>query len=143
MDLPRRDAVLRAYLAQRDWDADPRPILVRRLVTAPPPVLARWPLLADHSWVAMPSRGAEGVGDLVFGDGHGHYAVVEVTALPDADDRALPRRRATLRTSARHRAIDHATAWLKATPDARAVAAVTAVEDKGVVRVTVEYEFRR
>jgi hypothetical protein len=143
MDLARRDAILRAYLTGRDWDRDPGRILVRRLATTAHPALARWPLLVDHDWVAIASRGSEGIGGLVFGDGNGQYAVVESTSLPDADDRALPRRRATLRTSVRHRAIDHATAWLKATPDARGVAALTAVEDKGVLKVALEYEFRR
>ncbi len=143
MDPTRRDAVLRAYLTGRDWDRDPGARLVRRLVTEAQPTLIQWPLLVELHWVAIASRGPEGVGDLVFSDAHGHYAVVESTALPEADDRALPRRRATLRTSVRHRAIDHATAWMKLTPDARSVAAVTAVEDRGVLKLTVEYEFRR
>ncbi len=92
----RRDEVLRAYFQGRDWDRNSEFGLKRRLVLDR--LLEGYPYVIDDEWEAVPDRGDRGRGDLVFTDGHGAYAVVEVKYI-DLED--TERRGSTRRTSNR------------------------------------------
>jgi hypothetical protein len=77
-ELERRDRVLRAYFEGRDWDKNNEYALKRRLVLNSQSLLPGYPLLFDDEWEVEPNRNQKGRGDLLFTDGEGRYAVVEV-----------------------------------------------------------------
>lgn len=74
----RRDAVLRAYLQGRDWDDNDEFKLKRAFVLASASWLPDHPYLVDDEWDVKPGHPNHGRGDLVFTDGVGRFAVVEV-----------------------------------------------------------------
>ena len=74
----QRDRVLRAYIAGRDWDANPEFRLIRALVSGGDPLLEGFPLVYDYEWEVEPGRSNSGRGDLIFTDGEGAFAIVEV-----------------------------------------------------------------
>lgn len=76
--MQRRDQVLRAYFQGRDWDENNEYALKRYLVLNSHKLLPDYPLLIDDEWEVEPNRNQEGQGDLLFADGAGRYAVVEV-----------------------------------------------------------------
>lgn len=73
-----RDRVLRDYIRGRTWDTNPEFGLLRNLVVDGHPLLDAFPLLYDYEWEVQPGRSDGGCGDLVFTDGAGNFAVVEV-----------------------------------------------------------------
>lgn len=73
-----RDRVLRAYIGGRQWDTNPEFGLVRRLIVEGDPLLEGFPLVWDYEWEVYAGRSDGGCGDLVFTDGDGSFAVVEV-----------------------------------------------------------------
>ena len=77
----RRDTVLRAYFAGRDWDEGAEAKLTRELALASREVLPDYPFLIDCEWEEVPGRTQDGRGDLLFTNGHGRYAVVEVKSI--------------------------------------------------------------
>ena len=77
----RRDRVLRAYFAGRDWDEGAEAKLTRELALASREVLPDYPFLIDCEWEEVPGRTQDGRGDLLFTDGEGRYAVVEVKSI--------------------------------------------------------------
>ena len=74
----RRDGVLRAFFDGKDWDDNDEFKLKRRLVLASAELLPAFPFLVDDEWDVVPGHTNHGRGDLVFTDGEGSYAVVEV-----------------------------------------------------------------
>ena len=78
MDHNHRDRVLRAFFTGKDWDENPEAKLKRQLVLEGHPELARFPFLVDDEWEVYPGATNLGRGDLVFTDGQGAFAVVEV-----------------------------------------------------------------
>ena len=81
MDPWHRDTVLRAYFVGKNWEENPEFRLKRRLVLNPPQELSRFALIIEDEWEVTPGQAKEGRGDLVFADGLGEYAVVEVKYL--------------------------------------------------------------
>ncbi|MBW4462260.1 MAG: hypothetical protein KME47_18785 [Nodosilinea sp. WJT8-NPBG4] len=77
-DMVRRDQVLRAYFKGRNWDNNNEYVLKRELVRHSQELLPSYPLLIDDEWEVEPNRTQEGKGDLIFADGEGRFAVVEV-----------------------------------------------------------------
>lgn len=77
-DFLERDRVLRAYLTGRTWDQNPEFQLARGLVLDGHAELAAFHLVFDYEWEVTPGHTNGGRGDLVFTDGAGSYAVVEV-----------------------------------------------------------------
>jgi Holliday junction resolvase-like predicted endonuclease len=73
-----RDRVMRAYFEGRDWDQNPEFQLKRQLVLEGASELSAFPYLLDDEWEVVPGATEGGRGDLLFGDGQGGYAVVEV-----------------------------------------------------------------
>lgn len=74
----QRDRVLRAYLLGRDWDEGPEYKLGRDLVLTAPLALSAYPLVYDYEWEVNQGHSQYGKGDLVFTDGTGRFAIVEV-----------------------------------------------------------------
>jgi len=72
----RRDRVLRAYFEGRDWDDNGEFRLKRELVMGD--LLPDFPFVVDDEWEVRGGHTNKGRGDLVFADGEGGFAVVEV-----------------------------------------------------------------
>jgi len=77
-EIEHRDRVLRAYFEGRDWDGNNEYALKRKLVMNSPELLPDYPFVIDDEWEAEPNRGEQGKGDLIFTNGEGRFAVVEV-----------------------------------------------------------------
>lgn len=77
-EVQRRDEVLRAYFQGRDWDENQEYALKRDLVLRSAELLPDYPYLFDDEWEVEANRTQDGKGDLIFTDGEGRYAVVEV-----------------------------------------------------------------
>lgn len=77
-DFTEIDARLRAMFAAQDATSSREAKLKCDLVLRPPPLLSEYPLLISDEWEPFPGRSQDGKGDLVFTDGRGRYAVVEV-----------------------------------------------------------------
>ena len=77
-DIEHRDQVLRAYFKGRNWDQAGEQELKQRFVLDSQTLLPDYPFVIDDEWEVNPGRTDEGRGDLVFTDGNGRFAVVEV-----------------------------------------------------------------
>lgn len=80
----RRDRVLRAYFEGRDWDDNGEFQLKRDLVMGD--LLPEFPFVVDDEWEVRGGHTDEGRGDLVFTDGAGNFAVVEVKWIDGGTD---------------------------------------------------------
>ncbi|MBW4486055.1 MAG: hypothetical protein KME14_26325 [Tildeniella torsiva UHER 1998/13D] len=108
-DMVRRDQVLRAYFAGRDWDDNNEYALKRELVRHSQELLPSYPLLIDDEWEAEPNRNQEGKGDLLFADGEGRFAVVEVKWLDlDNSGKTAKTRRTHKRKKVKDQAAEYA-----------------------------------
>lgn len=119
----RRDQILRPYIAGRDFDLDPEHELRRHLVVHSHALLSAWPLLVGLEWRAP--NGSPG--DLVFGDGAGRFAVVEVKHLGDRD-------RTKRRGDVERQALWFAQAWQQLHPDAVVTALVYTCDERNADR---------
>jgi len=81
-DYAHRDRVMRAWFDGRTWDSNDEFLLKRRLLAANLPELAVFPLLIDDEWEVVSGETNHGRGDLLFTDGAGAFAVVEVKRFP-------------------------------------------------------------
>ncbi|EKU97086.1 hypothetical protein Lepto7375DRAFT_0956 [Leptolyngbya sp. PCC 7375] len=77
-DIAHRDQVLRAYFEGRNWDQAGEQALKQRFVSDSKTLLPDYPFVINDEWEVNPGRTDEGRGDLVFTDGNGRFAVVEV-----------------------------------------------------------------
>lgn len=78
VEIQHRDRVLETYFEGRDWDRNNEYALKRELVMKRAQLLPDYPFIFDDEWQADPNREQAGKGDLIFADGHGNFAVVEV-----------------------------------------------------------------
>jgi hypothetical protein len=101
-EIQKRNQVLRDYFAGRDWDLNHEHQLKRQLILNSATLLSSYPYLCDDEWEVEPSRAEQGRGDLIFTDGWGRYAVVEVKWL-DPGQLNSGRTGATRRTSNRQK----------------------------------------
>ncbi|MEO1744208.1 MAG: hypothetical protein AAFR99_20675 [Cyanobacteria bacterium J06629_9] len=77
-EIRRRDQVIRAYIEGRDWDSIGEYALKRQLVLESRRLLPDYPYVIDDEWDVEPGHTQHGRGDLIFTDGRGCFAVVEV-----------------------------------------------------------------
>ena len=77
-DIEHRDRVLRDYFKGRNWDQAGEQELKQRFILDSKTLLPDYPFVIDDEWEVNPGRTDEGRGDLVFTDGNGRFAVVEV-----------------------------------------------------------------
>lgn len=90
-EIEHRNAVLRAYFDGRDWGENNEFELKWRLIRNSQALLPGYPYLIEDEWEIEPNRCQEGKGDLVFTDGHGRFAVVELKWIGDTDNRTHKR----------------------------------------------------
>lgn len=130
VDYGHRDRVMRAWFQGRTWDENPEFKLKRQLVQATPPELAPFPLLIDDEWEVVPGATNGGRGDLLFTDGRGGFAVVEVKWMPELfGGRTARRARNRKRGAVREQAWTYAYAILRRFPDAQFVRAFVFTDD--------------
>lgn len=103
-----RDNVLRAFFEGKRWDHNHEFVLKRALVRRSPELLPAFPFLVEDEWEVSPGRTDQGRGDLIFTDGEGAFAVVEVKYI-DIDRSGRTAR--TKRTHSRSKVRDQACAY--------------------------------
>jgi hypothetical protein len=74
----RRDGILRAFFEGKDWDENEEFVLKRDLIRRSRELLPAFPFLVDDEWEVVSGMTNLGRGDLLFTDGSGNVAVVEV-----------------------------------------------------------------
>ena len=111
-EVERRDQVVRAYFRGRDWDKGAEFGLARELVLNSAAMLPDFPFLIDHEWEVVPGSTTFGRGDLIFTDGRGRFAVVEVKTIEGSGSRT------NRRTKVEEQAIRYAREWRNRFPDA-------------------------
>lgn len=77
-EIQRRNQVLRDYFKGRDWDRNEEYLLKRELILVSDQLLPKYPYVIEDEWEVEAGRADQGCGDLVFTDGSGFFAVVEV-----------------------------------------------------------------
>ena len=104
-EVERRHQLLKTYFEGRDWDVVGEYSLKRQLVLNSAQLLPNYPFVIDDEWEVEPGRSDQGRGDLIFTDGHGNFAVVEVKYLdlPSQDSPASNRRSKKRRESNREK----------------------------------------
>jgi hypothetical protein len=73
-----RDRVLRDYFKGRNWDSNSEYELKRKLVLDSHQLLPNYPYVIEDEWEVEVDRADHGRGDLVFTDGEGNFAVIEL-----------------------------------------------------------------
>lgn len=106
-----RDRVIRTYLEGRSWDSNPEFLLVRQIVAGGHADLGACTHVYDYEWEVDPGHSNGGCGDLVFTDGAGNFAVVEVKFIDTA--RSGPTARVK-RTKSRSQVSDQARTYADA-----------------------------
>ena len=89
----RRDRILRTYLLARDWDRDRERRLCRVLAERSHNLLPEHPYIVGYEWEAFSDDVNGDRGDLLFVDGRGRFAVVEVKQVDGANKRNDARRK--------------------------------------------------
>jgi hypothetical protein len=77
-EILHRDHVLHSYFYGRNWDGNDEYTLKRKLVLNRNRLLPQYPYVIEDEWDFIDSRTDLGRGDLVFTDGSGCFAVVDV-----------------------------------------------------------------
>ena len=77
-EILHRDQVLHDYFKGRNWDNNGEYGLKRQLVINRSELLPNYPYVIEEEWEAIDNRTDLGRGDLVFTDGNGCFAIVEV-----------------------------------------------------------------
>lgn len=99
----KRNRVLRAYFKGRDWDGQGEFQLKCALANEGHTVLAAYPYLVDDEWEVSPGQTNKGRGDLVFTDGHGHWATVETKWIDGGTDGGSGKTRRTSKRTKRRK----------------------------------------
>jgi hypothetical protein len=76
--IENRDQIIHCYFDGRDWDKNGEFTLKRELVLNRAQLLPKYPYVIEDEWEVIDGRTDLGRGDLVFTDGNGCFAIVEV-----------------------------------------------------------------
>ncbi len=98
------DRELREMFAARECEPDFEYGLKRELVLRSHSLLPNYPFVVMHEWEVEEGRSQYGQGDLVFTDGRGQFAVVEVKYLPEHSGRTARTKRTKARKEVRAQA---------------------------------------
>ncbi len=139
-----RDRVLRACFEGRNWDNSGEYSLKRKLVLSGDPLLAEYPFLYDDEWEVQPGQSNLGKGDLVFTDGEGRFAVIEVKYLNPYTGKTARVKRNKQRNQVVEQAKRYAEEFQRLHPEATSVVAMTYTDEGGlkVVEDSPEEDFR-
>jgi hypothetical protein len=77
-EIIRRSIILHAYFEGKNWDKNEEFCLKRDLILNRDRLLPKYPFIIEDEWEVIDNLSNCGRGDLVFTDGEGSFAVVEV-----------------------------------------------------------------
>lgn len=77
-EIKYRDQVIRSYINNRNWDKNNEFLLKRKLILNSLQLLPKYPFVVEDEWEVEFGRSDSGLGDLIFTDGNGNFAVVEI-----------------------------------------------------------------
>lgn len=122
----KRDRELREDLAWTAWPGEHEQGLKALLLSNPPPPLDQFPFVWADEWLVVPGRDDCGKGDLIFTDGQGRFAVVELKWFDHRDTgRTRRARRNHKRNKVREQASRYAETFWHLEPAALDVRAFT------------------
>ena len=108
-EIQRRNQVLRDYFEGRDWDRNDEYLLKRKLILSSDQLLPNYPYVFEDEWEVEAGRADQGRGDLVFTDGSGFFAVVEVKWIDlPSEGKTASTKRTHKRKKVREQAIKYA-----------------------------------
>jgi hypothetical protein len=107
-EIQHRDEVLRAYFQGRDWDKNEEYLLKRKLILDSDQLLPEYQYVIEDEWEVESGRADQGCGDLVFTDGSGHFAVVEVKWIDLKSSDTASNKRTKKRKAVKEQAIIYA-----------------------------------
>lgn len=77
-EIEYRDQVIRTYIKNRNWDKNNEFLLKQKLLLNSDQLLPKYPFVVEDEWEVEFGRSDSGLGDLIFTDGNGNFAVVEI-----------------------------------------------------------------
>ncbi len=77
-EIKYRNQVIRSYINNRNWDKNNEFLLKRTLILNSLQLLPKYPFVVEDEWEVEFGRSDSGLGDLIFTDGNGNFAVVEI-----------------------------------------------------------------
>lgn len=77
-EIKYRDQVIRTYIKNRNWDKNNEFLLKQKLLLNSDQLLPKYPFVVEDEWEVEFGRSDSGLGDLIFTDGNGNFAVVEI-----------------------------------------------------------------
>lgn len=131
----KRDTILQAYFFLRDWDRNGEFESVRTLVIHRREMLPSFPYVFDYEWEMTPGNPNEGRGDLLFTDGAGGYAAIEVKYIPPESTRNIRRRNREKREKAKEQVARYGRAVFELRPDAQRVTLMTYNNEDGLEEI--------
>lgn len=112
--IEHRNRVIRAYFDGRNWDENAEYLLKRKLVERSIQLLPKYQYVIEDEWEVESGRADKGKGDLVFTDGNGYFAIVEVKWIDrETTGRTSCSRRTRKRQAVKAQAIDYAHIYAK------------------------------
>ena len=76
-----RNKIISDYHLSRTWDENKEFLLKSELIMSSKTLMPIYPYVVEDEWEVIADKSDEGMGDLVFTDGNGNFAVVEVKYL--------------------------------------------------------------
>lgn len=76
-----RNKTISDYHLSRTWDENKEFLLKSELIMSRKTLMPMYPYVVEDEWEVITGKSDEGMGDLVFTDGDGNFAVVEVKYL--------------------------------------------------------------
>ena len=108
-EIQHRDQVLRAYFKGRDWDKNDEYLLKQKLIRCSDWLLPEYKYVIEDEWEVDAGRADQGCGDLVFTDGLGNFAIVEVKWIDSASSGSTAtNKRTKKRKAVKEQAISYA-----------------------------------
>lgn len=77
-EIEYRNKVIRTYIKNRNWDKNNEYLLKQHLILNNYQLLPQYLFVIEDEWEVECGRADLGLGDLIFTDGNGNFAVVEI-----------------------------------------------------------------
>ena len=111
-EIKHRDHVLRDYFKGRDWDRNNEYLLKQKLIRCSDRLLPEYQYVIEDEWEVDAGRADQGCGDLIFTDGLGNFAVVEVKWIDvKSSGSTATNKRTKKRKAVKEQAISYATIY--------------------------------
>ncbi|WP_144051398.1 hypothetical protein [Geminocystis herdmanii] len=109
-----RDKVIRTYIKNRNWDKNNEFLLKQKLLLNSDQLLPKYPFVVEDEWEVEFGRSDSGLGDLIFTDGNGNFAVVEIKYIDNLNSGdTASNRRTKKRQKVREQSVKYADIYSK------------------------------